>query len=54
MDPLIMTRKVCVDCKEIFDDPHDLRKKCWNCLDRDQMYRERGIQEEKGYGYDEE
>ena len=28
-----------------FDDPRDLTKKCEDCRDRDQMWKERGIRD---------
>lgn len=38
---------VCPDCGASFKvGEFSLLKKCENCLDRDQCYRERGIQEE--------
>ena len=36
----------CKDCGALFTRMFgSQRKKCWNCLDRDQSYRERAIQE---------
>lgn len=43
--------KTCVDCKVSFEDNHDLYRKCENCRERDQSYKERGIREEMG-GFD--
>ncbi len=37
-------KKTCKDCKRTFE--HPINKKCEFCNERDQYYKERGIQDE--------
>lgn len=51
-DPILGVDKPCRDCGTIFKDAHNLFTKCEMCRERDQLYRERAIQDSLGYEHD--